>query len=214
MRYIYIYKKLKSVGVASLVPVFLVWVLLPLGIYWMHAIGYLIDDAFYYAGNYIVPVGAIWWIVYYFKSYVEDEGREIYYLNSRNKFEETLVLSTVYFLMTAVVYVIANYFADSEYMVSLILQMMVFIYMFGGVCYFLIYLTHSTIIPYMALIIYMLYSLMPDAAYVFGNSMAYTSVGIWYIEAEFFVRLLPYIAVTVIAYILGSILNDAYCDYY
>lgn len=211
-KYLFLYKRLKSVGVFSFVPIFMVFILLPLLICLLYVMGYEMESAFYISSMYIVPLGSIWWIILLFKSYVESKDREIYYFNKKNKSAEAVLLSLIYTAMVIVVYGIGYLITKMEYMLSLSIIMMILIYMFGGVCFFLIYLTHSTVIPYVLLLAYTLYSVAP----FYGDAyfMQYSMIGLGYLDFDMLITLLPYLSVMAISYILGVLLNDVYCDYY
>lgn len=211
--FLHLYKRLKSFGFISIIPLVLLYIIFPFCSISLLKIGYDKIDALYIPSMYLIPIGSVWWIIIFFKSYIEDAGREIYYCYNKKKAGDVFILSLVYSFCSCSIFFLSFWMIKEISVILLCVQMILLIFMYGAITFFLIFLTHSTLAPYVIMLVYTLYVVAPDYSLSI-KYLSYNTISLDYFNISFIIELLPYISVTVIAYILGIILNEAFNDYY
>lgn len=92
-----LYYQLKGIGMFALVPVFVLYILLPvMNIFAYHFQGSgnieQLYDNILRMGQYFIPLMSVWWLLFVLEHYIEEPMHELLYLDYRVKLGEFLLL--------------------------------------------------------------------------------------------------------------------------
>lgn len=149
--------QLKGVGKLYFVPVFVLYIFLPLLILGDYgASGDEIDSIFVTQCIFFIPILSVWWIFLVMKEYVEGEGKEVLYLNGHSKLIEVVMLY-VYYVIHLMPFFAVALFIIPDVAIGLFFQMMLASFLYCGLGYLLLYLVKNIAIAFLPLMCYSIY---------------------------------------------------------
>jgi len=163
---------------------------------------YYVEEAFMLLGQYIIPILAAWWFSFSFIELVENEGNELYYVNSRMKDNLVLLWLVLYLMMIGAGCLIAKHWID----IALVefIRMAVCSCFYVSLEYAVMYWSGSMTLSFLAIMLYWLISCFGEQIPVEWLNCYSTQ----FMSAELFwgkyVRIL---CIAVVFYVLGFIGN-------
>ena len=202
---------LKGIGIYAWVPVVVLYLITPFLIYVQYKIGERIGDGHgaLYSGiikqcQHLYPLFSVWCMIFVMHEYIEGEGNELLYIQNKIKFIEVGILYVYYMLLMLPAFFIYCYLFHE--MIWLYLKLAVICFFYMAFTYFLTYLTKSTVITFMAALIYTMIALF--ANYMKLSGLSYYST-ILYTGSKLLQELLPFFIWSILFFAAGL-----YCNHF
>ncbi|MDD6572320.1 MAG: hypothetical protein PUF12_08075 [Thermoflexaceae bacterium] len=212
---------IKKTGLLAYFPIINVYILIPLFESGLMKLGYRFKDAILIAADLFIPISSVIWIVILLKKYIDDKGNEVFYLSQRIKWKEIFSLSSVYICMITPIYLAYYVILNDLSGVFIYVKCLILIYFFGAGAYFFSYCFSNTFVAFALLLLYTGYSVSGrlkhfylaewlDFKWLKYNHISY----FYYLDMDFLIQVLPYIMLTIIFYVLGTVLNEHFNKYH
>ncbi len=193
--------QMKNIRNVFWVPIAAVYILTPIILFLTmkkYQDSYYVGEAFMLLGQYIIPVLAAWWFSFSFIELVENEGNELYYVNSRMKDHLVLLWLGLYLIMIGAGCLIAKHWIDIA--LAEFLRMAVCSCFYISLEYAVMYWSGSMTLSFLAVMLYWLMScfggqIPVDWLNCYSNQ--FMSAGLFWGK---YIRIL---GIAVILYILG-----------
>ena len=197
--------QMKNIRSVFWVPVATVYILIPLILLLTmrkYQDMYYVEESFMLLGQYIVPVLATWWFSFAFIELVENEGNELYYVNSRMKDNLMLLWLGSYLVIIGIGCLAASYWID----IALIefLRMAICSCFYIALEYAAMYWSGSMTFSFLVIMLYWLATVFGDQIpleWLNCYSSQFMSAGL------FWEKYIGIMCVAIIFYILGCIGN-------
>lgn len=146
---------LKSLGKMTLIPVFVLDLLLPVYTYMSYKKYGVSDEMLLNIQEItlmLIPLFSVWWVIFMLKEYVDSDGNELLYVNRfKNKLTDAVMLFLLYFLNVLVIFIIYSIMFKEIWILFIIISEISLF--FFGLSYFLLFVSGSIITPLAAVII-------------------------------------------------------------
>lgn len=151
---------LRGIGKARWIPVLMIYLIIP-AMNIIVAVGDgNIRDSIISNCMLFYPALSVFWLILYFKEYIEGMGSELLYVKNRIKIGEVIMLYILYMICIAVSLIVYGFFI-SDVILLLTLKIIIVSYFFYGLTYALVYITKSIILSCIPVIIFSLNSIAP-----------------------------------------------------
>ncbi|MBZ9637734.1 ABC transporter permease [Clostridium sp. FP1] len=170
------YFSLKNLKIYYFVPLIILYIFIPILNIGMVNLSGNIENAYvlvFSEAEKYIPILSLWWIIFVFKEYIEEDGNEILYCiedSGKVKIHHISLLFAWYIIHVSVLFLIYSLFWDNVFLefIKTVIQC----FFFTSVAYMLMYTLKSTTISFMFLLIYELLS-------IFINSKSFNYISIF-----------------------------------
>lgn len=155
MRLRLLYLSMKRKKIPYLIPIFIIFVLVPFMIYSNVQVYGIETVEPQESIQMLIPIFSLWWIFLSFKEYIDGEGLEILYVylpKRKSKLQDILLLFSWYALHVVLLHVALSLWFP--FMLISCLQCLIQCCFFVMIYYALIFLLKTTTISYMILLVY------------------------------------------------------------
>ncbi len=163
---------------------------------------YYVEENLMLLGQYLVPVLSIWWLCFAFIEFVEGEGNELYFVNSRMKDNLVLLWLGLYLLVVGVGCAAVGFWVNTAWLEFI--RMAISSCFYVGMVYAVMFISGSMTISFLVVMLYWMAS-------VFGEQIPFEWLNCYdtnFMSLELLSEKYAYIMFfSVLFYLLGSIAN-------
>ncbi|MFZ3591295.1 hypothetical protein ACOI1C_19150 [Bacillus sp. DJP31] len=152
------YLSLRNLKIYYFIPIFFMYLVIPALFFSEIAItgvGDILHLRVVETTQKILPLFSVWWIIFILREYIEGEGNEVLYVYEdlkRTKLLDILIVFIIYSLKITPLFILFSFFLDD--MIFELLRVMIQCFFYSSLAYCLIYLTKSSAITFMFIMVY------------------------------------------------------------
>lgn len=199
-------------GISFFVPFIILWVILPfsaLGLWLRFKEIWTVRESFVLFMQILVPIASCIWNWFSLLKYVDFSGNELYYLYNRSKFWQLLKMSVLFFCCFCLLILIMSIWMP--YLFPEIFRFMVLIFLYNGIVYGATYISGSTVVSMVFVLLYTVFSL---CSMLNGNESGFASIhNTMFTISEFVEWYLPLLMIGGAAWWIGFRQNDKFYQY-